>query len=309
LRNESMAKDKALSKECSQHLQSQNQRDSLRQETNKLLSDYRQKQNVVEQQIQEIDKLNVVINTLEREMLELKARYEHGVEERNAVGVQLIDRNDELCILYERCKQQLDALRKGEDGLREKEEELRQLRLQSEELQRQYQAATNRVPEVEASKRKLKELEGELKAENGLRLDLGAKLEDPSNTERWRKLEGEDLGPEELAAKIAILEDRIDKKREEILAKGLVLEEVTALTTKLQQQAKSRREAAMTMADQLTMYQSKIRDTTKKMLATVSELSMYQVRVLIGWELGGSDSVRTSESCITCSLVAWSGGM
>jgi hypothetical protein len=33
---------------------------------NRLLSEYRSKQSIVEQQIQEIDKLNVVINSLEK---------------------------------------------------------------------------------------------------------------------------------------------------------------------------------------------------------------------------------------------------
>jgi hypothetical protein len=38
-------------------------------------------------------------------MIALKRRYERAVEARNAAGIQLIDRNDELCILYEkRCE-------------------------------------------------------------------------------------------------------------------------------------------------------------------------------------------------------------
>ena len=106
LSNESVAKDKALNKEHSAHLQAQNQRDTLRQDLNKLLSEYRSKQNVVEQQIQEIEKLNVVINGLEKQMLTLKGRYERAVQDRNVTGVQLIDRNDELCVLYERANQQ-----------------------------------------------------------------------------------------------------------------------------------------------------------------------------------------------------------
>ena len=94
----------------------------------------------MEQQIQEIDKLNIVINNLEKEMLLLKVtspcvchsvvcvtrvrvclsvcvcqtRYEHSVEQRNLTGVQLIDRNDELCILYERSNQQQETIKKGE---------------------------------------------------------------------------------------------------------------------------------------------------------------------------------------------------
>ena len=43
----------------------------------------------VEQQIQEIEKLNVVINTLEKDMLDLKSRFEKAVEERNVTGKEI----------------------------------------------------------------------------------------------------------------------------------------------------------------------------------------------------------------------------
>ena len=65
---------------------------------------------VVEQQIVEIEKQNGVINALEREMLRLKAMYEAAVEQRNFAGVQLIDRNDELCVLYEKSNIQETTL-------------------------------------------------------------------------------------------------------------------------------------------------------------------------------------------------------
>jgi hypothetical protein len=39
-----------------------------------------QQQEAVEQQISEIEKLNAIINGLEREMLRLKARYETAIE-------------------------------------------------------------------------------------------------------------------------------------------------------------------------------------------------------------------------------------
>ncbi len=105
---------------------------------------------------------------------------------------------------------------------------------------------------------------------------------------------------EQLTAKIKVLEDRLDAKREQQLEKELVLEEVGALTERLRTQALSKRcapafcrlpvysvcnlwsimcrEAAKQLADQLSDLQLRIKDTTKKMLATVSELSMYQVR-------------------------------
>ena len=102
---------KALAKERAQHLASQAQRDALRLELNRSQGEYRKKQEIVEQQIVEIDKLNSIINALERDMLELKAQYEAAVEARNLTGVSLIDRNDELCILYEKANLQEQTLK------------------------------------------------------------------------------------------------------------------------------------------------------------------------------------------------------
>ena len=243
-----------------------NQRDALRQDLNRLLSEYRAKQSTVEQQIQEIDKLNVVINNLEKDMLQLKTKYEKAVEHRNVTGVQLIDRNDELCILYERSNQQQEALHRGETESIRKEEELRLVRLQAEELKRRYLAARRRLPELDK--------------ESKHTVELSDKLENPQNLERWRPLDGTDLDLEQLVAKIKVLEDRLDQKREQLLEKELILEEVTSLTDKLRTQAVNKRDAAKVLADQLNELHGRIRDITKKMLASVSELSMYQATAL-----------------------------
>ena len=64
---------------------------------------FRKKQEMVDEQILEMDKLNALINAAEKEMLRLKKQYETVVESRNFTGIMLIDRNDELCILYEKA--------------------------------------------------------------------------------------------------------------------------------------------------------------------------------------------------------------
>jgi chromosome segregation ATPase len=280
LRMESLMKDADLSKGATAHKAGRSQRDLLRQDMNTLLADYRQKQSVVELQIQEIDKLNLVINNLEKDMVRLKSEYEHAVDDRNKVGVQLINLNDELCIIHEQYSRQKDQLTVGERGLQSKEEELRILRLQSEELKRQYHAAAKKQPDVSESRSQLKRLEDELKSLREESEDLSGQLEDPKNIDRWRALDGEDPDMEQLTAKILILEKSVNDKREQLLQKGLVLEEVTELTTNLKRQAMGRRDNAKSMADQLNGLQVRIRDTTKKMLATVSELSMYQVNII-----------------------------
>jgi hypothetical protein len=281
LSNESSTKDKALFKEKGLHQQAQLQRDSLRQDLNKYLSGYREKQSVVEQQIQEIDKLNNIINNMEKQLIELKKKYEKAVEERNTTGIQLIDRNDELCIIYERSNQQLEAFRKGEIELLRKEEELRMIRLQAENVKRRYVVAKKRIPEIELMKGTIRDLEDLLMVERKKTEDLSLQLEDPKNIDRWRPLEGDDPSLEQLGVKLKVFEERLNTKREHLLEKELVLKELTILTEKLRNQAASKRDLSKSMADQLNSFQTRVRDTTKRMLASVSELSMYQVIVYI----------------------------
>jgi hypothetical protein len=217
---------------------------------------------------------------LEKEMLQLKSRYENAVEERNITGVQLIDRNDELCILYERSNQQLETLKKGEMILIKQEENIRLLRLYHEELMRKYLVAKHKIPLKNSMEKKIVALTAELEKENKITEEYSSKLEDPGNLSRWRPLEGSDLDLEQLSSKIHILEKRLDEKRELVLEKELILEEVSNLTEKLRNQAINKRENAKLLADELNDLHSKIRDVTKRMLASVSELSMYQVSLL-----------------------------
>merc|ERR1711981_238116 len=85
----------------------------------------------VEQYVIEIDKLNSIINSIEKEMVVLRRKYEQAVETRNFTGIQLIDRNDELCILWEKSNIQERLLKKG-----------------LAEVQRRLQVVQRRIPEV-----------------------------------------------------------------------------------------------------------------------------------------------------------------
>merc|ERR1712014_339643 len=79
-----------------------------------------------------------------------------------------------------------------------------------------------------------------------------------------------------LRAKIQDLEERLNDKKEALLEKELILEEVTALSDKLRAQAMDGRQGTMELSQKVNVFQSRIKDVTRKMMATVSELSMYQ---------------------------------
>ena len=64
------------------------------------------------------------------------------------MGIQLIDRNDELCILYEKSNIQENILKNGEQKIREKEEKIKMINLELKERQRQLNVVIKLVPEV-----------------------------------------------------------------------------------------------------------------------------------------------------------------
>uniref|UniRef100_A0A7S4FAG5 Cilia- and flagella-associated protein 58 central coiled coil domain-containing protein n=1 Tax=Chrysotila carterae TaxID=13221 RepID=A0A7S4FAG5_CHRCT len=276
LRSESVAKEKALSKERLEHTNAFNARDQLRAETNKNMSAVKEKEGQVAQLIAEIDNLNSLINGIEKAMLKLKKRYEVAVEERNYTGIQLIDRNDELCILYEKSNMQQAVLKKGEVAIREKEEEIRMMDLQVAELVRDIEVTRRKLPTIPELEQQIVTLQSQLAEERALAEKLSGELEAPENSKRWRKLEGKDPEPEDLAAKLQVLEERLNDKKEQLLEKDLVLEEVTNLANRLRTQALEGREETLELAKRVNDFQGRIKVTTRRMMAAVSELSMYQ---------------------------------
>ena len=45
-----------------------------------------------------------MLNSIEGDMVTIRIDYEIACENRNFTGIQLIDRNDELCIFYEKIQ-------------------------------------------------------------------------------------------------------------------------------------------------------------------------------------------------------------
>ena len=64
------------------------------------------------------------------------------------MGIQLIDRNDELCILYEKSNIQENILKNGEQKIREKEEKIKMINLELKERQRQLTVVHKQIPDV-----------------------------------------------------------------------------------------------------------------------------------------------------------------
>merc|ERR1711988_1924529 len=147
LRMESAFKDKKLQSTRQEAQRLEVVHDQLQNEKTRITAKGSALNEQVEQFVIEIDKLNSIINAIEKEMVILRRKYEQAVETRNFTGTQLIDRNDELCILWEKSNIQEKLLKKGEDAMLTKNEEIRSLKIDLAEVQRQLHVVQKRIPE------------------------------------------------------------------------------------------------------------------------------------------------------------------
>lgn len=96
LKNESIEKEKSLAKLMSSTKHQIHERDKMLAQLNKAEFEKQKLTEQGNQQANEIEKLDMITKSLESDMLQIRKLYESACESRNYMGVQLIDRNDEL---------------------------------------------------------------------------------------------------------------------------------------------------------------------------------------------------------------------
>ena len=151
------------------------------------------------------------------------------IELRNYTGVMLIDRNDELCVLYEKSNVQESVSKHGDTGLVRMEDEIRLLKINVSDVERNIRAVQKKQPEAPALDHSVAQLQKDILVTRQHGDELAAQLEDPQNPQRWRALPGRIKDKDELRIKINQLEERLNGKKEQLLERELILEEVCAL--------------------------------------------------------------------------------
>ena len=221
---------------------------------------------------QEIKQLTKVINACDTELSEQQQQFLTVTNERDVLGTQLIRRNDELALLYEKIRIQQQTLSKGEIQYRDRLVDIRMLRLKIAELKRNVHMAQLRVKNVSDLKDHVVTLQRQLALERTKVQALSEELENPQNYLRWRKLEGEDLTEAEMAQKIQALQKRLIAKTEECVEKDIVIQEKRKLYIELK--TILARQPGPEVAEQLNVYQQDLRQKNSTMKRMASELNM-----------------------------------
>merc|ERR1712166_657285 len=103
-------------------------------EIQKLRNQLSESTNTIKSLRQEIKKLEASIEKGEREMERQRKELDEVITERDILGTQLIRRNDELALLYEKIKIQQSTLKGGEVAYKQRLEESRALAIRTAAL-------------------------------------------------------------------------------------------------------------------------------------------------------------------------------
>ena len=277
LKEEISAKDLALVKEHFDYMKVEKEKESLRFELNKSKNQIKEADSAISSQKTEIEKLNHIINEADQERLRQKKEYSNVINERDILGTQLIRRNDELALLYEKIKIQQSTLNKGQIQYRDRLNEIRVLKIKLADMKRELSVLTGNVANIDVLKREVHHLGRELLQERTKVKALSEELENPLNVHRWRKLEGSDPATYEMIQKIQTLQKRLIAKTEEAVEKDLLIQEKEKLYVELKNILA--RQPGPEVAEQLSVYQQNLREKTRQMKAMTSELNMNQSQV------------------------------
>lgn len=176
---------------------------------------------------------------------------------QDVLGSQLIRRNDELALLYEKVKIQESILAKGEIQYHERLNDIKLMKRDLADMERQLALKSNQLANTEALKSELHHLQIEILSERTKVAALSEELETPMNVHRWRKLEGSDPKAFEMLQKIQTLQRRLIVKTEQVVEKDLMIEESQKLYMELKNILA--RQPGPEIAEQLCAYQQSLK--------------------------------------------------
>ncbi|CAH1783677.1 unnamed protein product [Owenia fusiformis] len=277
LKEEISSKEAALVKEHLEHQRVEKEKEALKAELQRMKQMAAESKAYIEAQQAEETKLLKIIAEADAERVRQKKELDQVISERDILGTQLVRRNDELALLYEKIKIQQSTLNKGEIQYNQRLEDIRVLKLEIKKLRREKAILQKSVANVDDLRREVYHIQRELLRERTRCKALEEELENPMNIHRWRKLEGSDPSTYEMIQKIQTLQKRLIAKTEEVVEKELLIQEKEKLYVELKHILA--RQPGPEVAEQLGIYQSTLKDKTKQMKAMSSELNMYESQV------------------------------
>ncbi|KAJ3398390.1 hypothetical protein HDU80_008980 [Chytriomyces hyalinus] len=231
----------------------------------------------IKNRMAEENKLRHVITEGDTARSKLKKEYDSIVQARDVLGSQLIRRNEEISLLYEKIKIQTSTLNKGEIQYYERIEDIRVLKLEIKKLRREKAILQSETQNVDGLRTEIFKLHRDVLKERTRVKVLEEELESPMNIHRWRKLSGSDPTMFELITKMQALQKRLIQKTEEVVEKETQLNH----KDKLYQEVKGllQRQPGPEVMEELQVLKANVKSKVRECKSLASELNMYHSQV------------------------------
>ncbi|XP_075413771.1 coiled-coil domain-containing protein 146 [Tenrec ecaudatus] len=276
LRNSAVTQERKLQNSMLKHANNVTIRESMQNDVCKLVAKLQEMKEKKDVQLNNIDRLSNMITVIEEEMVQLRKKYEKAVQRRNECGVQLIEREEEVCIFYEKINIQEKMKLNGEIEIHVLEEKIRFLKLKIAEKQRQIRVTEKLLPAKRSLDAELAVLQIQFSQCTDKIRELEKQFINPEGENRTRFLPGKDLTEDQMITKLDELELQLAQKEEKLLEKDFIYEQVSRLTDRLCSKTHACKQDTLLLAKKMNGYQRKIKDATEKLMALVAELSMKQ---------------------------------
>ncbi|KAM8834934.1 cilia- and flagella-associated protein 58 [Synchiropus picturatus] len=276
LRDQISVKDLELSKDQQEQERLEKEIEALKAEMQATKLQLQETKQRVDKQKVEQQNLQKVVADGDAEQARLKKQLEQVASERESLGLQLLRRNEERALLFEKIKIQMSILSKGSFHYNQRMEDIRLLKLEVNKLKRKKNILDKTLPNTDDLRRELIHLQKELLRERSRNSDLKDQLKS-INIHRWRRLEGSDPGKFELIQKIQALQKRLITKTQEVEEQHQLLEEKEKLYVELK--LVLARQPGPEAAEQLQECQRTLREKTKKLQALTAELRMQDAKL------------------------------
>ncbi|KAG9396894.1 Chromosome partition protein Smc [Carpediemonas membranifera] len=280
LTGETRYKDATLRKDRAETAQIIAVANSCRHDVSRLVEQRNILRDEMDSNVAEVERSSASITSAERDILGLKKSFVDAAEGRDSAGIALLERNDELCVLHEKCNLQASVLLKGQKSLVDLDVRAKHINLLIRDYERKVELAKKIGPEISKYEEQIHAMLAERDDLLVQGEELAKKLVDPNTEGRWRSLEKPTEAAEDrttLLERQKDLESKILIKDNQIQEQMLVIDEIDNLIAGLKQAVSTQSDTRTTfMSDRVNRLRSSVDRLNKKLQSRVAELSMYQ---------------------------------
>ena len=248
-----------------------------RHEINTLFTDYRKQQKSIDKDDISVKYLQSRMNSLMKQMQQTREAYEQACKSRDKEAKTLLDRNDEICILYEKLNKSERTVRDFDRSLAEQDQHTQQLKQIAYSIKHtisQYMKRKQTKQNVMTNWERLREtLKFNIEQEQSYHT-LFESLFKQRNTQLLRILHGKDKSNEELLDLTQFAETRIKQKQKICDDKMKLIDSMTADIDQMDQQLQEIR--ASNGTNDIFHWKNQDSDLDLKIMASISELGMLQ---------------------------------